>query len=58
MARESESGSRAAGQTLEAPPRGNGRTDARERLQESQQRQREEFGGINWGSGFFGWLVA
>jgi hypothetical protein len=58
MTRESESGSRAAGQTLDAPPRGNGRTDARERLQESQQRQREEFGGINWGSGFFGWLVA
>jgi hypothetical protein len=22
------------------------------------QRQREEFGGINWGSAFFGWLVA
>lgn len=22
------------------------------------RRQREEFGGINWGAGFFGWLVA
>ena len=58
MARQSESGSRSAGQTLDAPPRGNGPTDARDRLQQSQQRQREEFGGINWGSGFFGWLVA
>ena len=23
-----------------------------------EERQRERFGGINWGSGFFGWLVA
>src|SRR5680860_655712 len=23
-----------------------------------ENRQRERFGGINWGSGFFGWLVA
>ncbi len=23
-----------------------------------QQRQREEFGGLHWGSAFFGWLVA
>ena len=24
----------------------------------SQDRQRERFGGLNWGAGFFGWLVA
>jgi len=25
---------------------------------EVRERQREEFGGVNWGSAFFGWLVA
>ena len=25
---------------------------------DSQQRQREEFGGLKWGAAFFGWLVA
>jgi hypothetical protein len=34
------------------------RDDSQTRLKESQRRQREEFGGLNWGSGFFGWLVA
>jgi hypothetical protein len=29
-----------------------------EMLVEHRARQREEFGGINWGSAFFGWLVA
>jgi MFS family permease len=62
MTREPETGSRAAGETLDAP-RGNGashpdETGPRRRLEESQRRQREEFGGVNWGSGFFGWLVA
>ena len=64
MTREPETGSRAAAQTLDAP-RSNDRPgdrsdvrDPRRRLEESQQRQREEFGGVNWGSGFFGWLVA
>src|SRR3954452_14101855 len=32
--------------------------DERERLRETQQRQREEFGGLHWGAAFFGWLVA
>lgn len=32
--------------------------DRRERLRETQRRQREEFGGLHWGSAFFGWLVA
>ena len=29
-----------------------------ERVQSAQERQREEFGGLHWGSAFFGWLVA
>jgi hypothetical protein len=30
----------------------------RERMDTARDRQREEFGGINWGAAFFGWLVA
>jgi hypothetical protein len=30
----------------------------RERMHAVRARQREEFGGINWGAAFFGWLVA
>jgi hypothetical protein len=30
----------------------------RERMRAVRARQREEFGGINWGGAFFGWLVA
>ena len=30
----------------------------RERMQAVRARQREEYGGINWGAAFFGWLVA
>src|SRR5919202_218943 len=30
----------------------------RERARELHAAQREEFGGIHWGSAFFGWLVA
>jgi hypothetical protein len=30
----------------------------RERMKAVRARQREEFGGINWGAAFFGWLVA
>jgi hypothetical protein len=33
-------------------------TVTRETLSEHRALQREEFGGINWGSAFFGWLVA
>jgi len=38
--------------TRVAPPAG------REHMQAVRARQREEFGGINWGAAFFGWLVA
>ena len=46
-----------------APARGTARgasavTPRREHLHAAHQRQREEFGGINWGAAFFGWLVA
>jgi hypothetical protein len=30
----------------------------REHMRDVRARQREEFGGINWGAAFFGWLVA
>jgi hypothetical protein len=33
-------------------------TPAREQVKEMQKRQRDEFGGLHWGSAFFGWLVA
>lgn len=32
--------------------------DADERAEASDQHRHDEFGGTNWGSGFFGWLVA
>ena len=32
--------------------------DRREEVRRVRARQREEYGGINWGSAFFGWLVA
>ena len=34
-----------------------GRLDA-DTMRAARSRQREEFGGINWGAAFFGWLVA
>jgi hypothetical protein len=34
------------------------RPAARDRLQTVRARQRDEYGGINWGAAFFGWLVA
>jgi hypothetical protein len=57
----SQTGSRSATSVVE-----NGRASAtresappaREQAKEMQQRQREEFGGLHWGSAFFGWLVA
>jgi len=34
------------------------RAPTREHLHAARTRQREEYGGINWGAAFFGWLVA
>ena len=47
-----------------APARGataataGGAVGTREHMQTARARQREEYGGINWGAAFFGWLVA
>ena len=57
-----ETGSRSATQVVDdgraaprdAPPAPTGR----EQVKEMQRRQRDEFGGLHWGSAFFGWLVA
>ena len=37
---------------------GRDRASFADRTAETHARQHEEFGGINWGSAFFGWLVA
>jgi hypothetical protein len=37
---------------------GSAAADSREHMRTVRARQREEFGGINWGAAFFGWLVA
>jgi hypothetical protein len=34
------------------------RPDVRDRMKAVRARQRERYGGINWGAAFFGWLVA
>ena len=34
------------------------RHDSREHMHSVRARQREQYGGINWGAAFFGWLVA
>ena len=37
---------------------GGGALATRDHLDTARARQREEYGGINWGAAFFGWLVA
>lgn len=39
-------------------PNGSATADRREHMRVVRARQREEFGGVNWGAAFFGWLVA
>jgi hypothetical protein len=57
MANTGQTGSRSAGETLDGRfERDRRPTDTRAR--QSVRRQREEFGGLHWGSAFFGWLVA
>jgi hypothetical protein len=64
-----ENGAPGNGRTavVDPPTRSTGamRTDApattgmtREHMREVRARQRDEYGGINWGAAFFGWLVA
>jgi hypothetical protein len=55
-----ETGSRPAAEVVDnghAASR-NTTAPAREQVTEMQKRQRDEFGGLHWGSAFFGWLVA
>src|SRR4051794_3594653 len=47
------------GTAVADPPAAQTRAPAdRETLRVARARQREEFGGVNWGAAFFGWLVA
>ena len=48
---------RRPGNGRSVPPVGDGAATA-ETMSTVRARQREEFGGINWGAAFFGWLVA
>lgn len=49
----------ARGQTEErGATRADSRGDGSPAPRDAANRQREEFGGLNWGSAFFGWLVA
>jgi hypothetical protein len=52
MARTSSTGSRSVTENNRFGRAGS------ERLQSAEERQREEFGGLHWGSACFGWLVA
>ncbi|MBA3301971.1 MAG: APC family permease [Thermoleophilaceae bacterium] len=57
---------RADGDHGDAPPREHADADERTRqsgatsdaVRDARVRQRDEFGGLNWGASFFGWLVA
>jgi len=57
-----ETGSRTAAEVVDngraALPDAKPSAPAREQVKEMQKRQRDEFGGLHWGSAFFGWLVA
>jgi hypothetical protein len=59
---KTESGSRPASEVVHDDSAGardiSHQPPAREQVKEMQKRQRDEFGGLHWGSAFFGWLVA
>src|SRR4051794_28144702 len=57
----SSTGSRSASSVVDEPRTGahqNSGAPAQGQVKQMQERQREEFGGLHWGSAFFGWLVA
>jgi hypothetical protein len=59
MASTQEAGGRAATGIFDADTsRSTSTSGSGRRLRQSQRRQREEFGGLRWGSACFGWLVA
>jgi MFS family permease len=55
---DSRSAAQLAGAERAAPRDATPSEPPREPVKEMQKRQREEFGGLHWGSAFFGWLVA
>jgi hypothetical protein len=62
-ARDREGGVATAEHSAEHPadtrePRRRGTEDGATITREGRMRQRDEFGGFNWGAAFFGWLVA
>jgi MFS family permease len=62
--RETQPAARAAGDTIDRGGSRNGvdvereRGGSRDPVGIDRERQRDEFGGFNWGAAFFGWLVA
>ena len=62
MAKASNTGSRSANEIADEGVRDEGRfardDSGSQRLQSAEEQQREQFGGLHWGSAFFGWLVA
>jgi hypothetical protein len=58
MARENRTGATAAPERTRENGRFAREDTAAPAAGDVRARQREEFGGINWGSAFFGWLVA
>ena len=55
---EPATGRHTTGRGSTATGAGAGTVATREHLHAARARQREEYGGINWGAAFFGWLVA
>jgi hypothetical protein len=53
-----EAGSGGGTAVAERPVVDTNGTTTREDMRVVRARQREEFGGVNWGAAFFGWLVA
>jgi amino acid transporter len=58
VTRDSETGEGRFGRNDTMAASGGTAVTGREAAREVRARQREEYGGLNWGSAFFGWLVA
>ena len=58
MAKATNTGSRSANELSADDGRFARDGSGSERLRSTEEQQREEFGGLRWGSAFFGWLVA
>ena len=51
-------GATAVAERPEEPASRRPETRTRDEMRATRARQREEYGGVNWGAAFFGWLVA